>query len=165
MSNTTYSFTPSGSDPDGDPLSYSISNLPEWATFDDATGKLTGSPQEQHVGAYTDIAITVTDGQDSTGLAPFDIEVVATATGSLALAWTPPTESADGSGLDDLGSYRIRWGTQSGDHPNLVSVNNPGITSFVIAGLAPGTYYLTISAVDSSGNESLPSNEASGNVQ
>jgi len=159
-----YSFRPASSDPDGDPVTFAIVNMPSWATFDETTGQLIGMPSTQHIGTYPDISISASDGQASAELLIFDIEVVATAAGSLSLAWTPPTQSADGSSLSDLASYRIRWGTQTGDHPNLQEVNNPGIASTVIDGLAPGSYYFTVSAVDTSNNESQASNEASGTV-
>ena len=56
-----YSFTPSGSDPDGDQLTYSVLNLPFWATFNSATGRLSGMPNKGDEGTYTNIAITVSD--------------------------------------------------------------------------------------------------------
>jgi hypothetical protein len=56
----------------------------------------------------------------------------------------------------------VRWGTQTGDHPNLLEITNPGVASFVVDGLAPGSYFFVISAVDASDNESQASNEASG---
>jgi hypothetical protein len=40
-----YRFRPSASDPDGDTLSFSISNRPAWAAFDSATGELSGTPK------------------------------------------------------------------------------------------------------------------------
>jgi len=165
MLDLIYSFTPGSGDPDGNMLSYSVSNMPAWASFDTATGKLTGTPSMQHVGIHGDIAISVSDGQATTDLPTFSIEVIAGATGSLALSWAPPTQSADGSPLDDLAGYRIRWGTQTGDHPNLLELNNPGISSYVIDNLAPGNYFLLVFAVDTSNNESGASNEADGTVQ
>lgn len=159
-----YSFTPTASDPDGDTLTFTIDNMPAWANFDATSGTLNGTPTVQHIGTYTDVRISATDGQDSGDLAPFDIDVVATATGSLSLSWTPPTLNADGSSLDDLAGYRIRWGTQTGNLPNLQEVDNPGISRFVIDELAAGDYFFTVSAVDTSDNESVPSNEATGTV-
>ena len=41
----TYSFTPAGFDPDGDLLLYTIQNRPVWATFNAASGRLSGTPQ------------------------------------------------------------------------------------------------------------------------
>jgi len=43
-------------------------------------------------------------------------------------------------------------------------VNNPGIASYVIDSLLPGTYYFVVTATDTSGNESVYSNEASKSI-
>lgn len=159
-----YSFTPSASDPDGDSLTFGVTNLPTWASFDPDTGNLRGVPSTQHVGMHAGIVIDVSDGQETVSLAAFDINVVATASGSLSLSWTPPTTSADGSVLDDLDGYRVRWGTQSGDLPNIVDVGNASVSRVVVDELAAGNYFFSVSATDVAGNESLPSNEASGRV-
>jgi hypothetical protein len=46
----TYAFTPIASDPDGDPISFSIRNKPAWADFAPATGRITGTPRAADVG-------------------------------------------------------------------------------------------------------------------
>ncbi len=160
-----YSFTPTSSDPNGDVLTFTITNMPSWASFDATSGALSGTPSVQHLGTYANILISVSDGQDSVELPAFDIEVVPTGSGSLSITWSPPTESADGSSLNDLAGYRIHWGTQSGSHPNVLEVNNPSLSRYVIDGLVSGNYFFIISAVDTSSNESKASNEASGAVQ
>ena len=71
----TYTFTPAASDPDGDSLSFDIANQPSWASFDVATGSLTGTPTSADVGTYSDIAISVSDGIASTSLPAFSINV------------------------------------------------------------------------------------------
>lgn len=159
-----YSFIPSVSDPEGDPLTFTITNMPSWAIFDGATGELAGVPLAQHIGLYTGVTISVSDGKDSVALPAFDIQVVQMGAGSISLSWMPPTRSADGSELNDLAGYRIRWGTQTGNHPNLNEVNNAGVAIFVLDGLTPGNYFFTVSAIDTSNNESQASNEASGIV-
>lgn len=70
-----YSFVPTASDPDGDSLAFEITNRPNWATFDPLTGALTGTPSVSQAGIYGGIVITVTDGQASTSLPPFNITV------------------------------------------------------------------------------------------
>ncbi|WP_231101494.1 tandem-95 repeat protein [Pseudoalteromonas luteoviolacea] len=70
-----YSFTPAASDIDGDELTFSIVNMPTWAQFDSATGKLSGIPDNTHVGSYNNIEITVSDGQQSASLSAFSITV------------------------------------------------------------------------------------------
>ena len=71
----SYTFTPTASDDNGDSLTFSITNKPDWATFDTSTGTLSGTPNV--ITNYTGIEISVSDGQLSTQLAAFDIEVQA----------------------------------------------------------------------------------------
>ena len=107
-----YSFTPRGDDADGDTLEYAITNMPSWASFDETTGALTGTPASTDVANYENIVISVTDNIITTpvALTPFAIAVTATATTN-----TPPTADAgpnqrvskgtevtlDGTGSDD----------------------------------------------------------------
>ncbi len=70
-----YSFIPLASDPDGDNLTFSISNKPSWANFDTNTGQLFGSPNNSNVGTYSNIVISVSDGIVSSSLASFSISV------------------------------------------------------------------------------------------
>src|SRR5262245_40142137 len=46
---TTYVFTPTASDPNGDALTFSATNLPSWATINSASGMVTGTPTEANV--------------------------------------------------------------------------------------------------------------------
>ncbi|WP_107352583.1 Ig-like domain-containing protein [Shewanella algae] len=72
-----YSFIPTATDPDQDPLTFSISNKPAWASFNTANGELSGTPLREHVGVSDNIIIRVSDGALSTDLAPFSVEVKA----------------------------------------------------------------------------------------
>ena len=72
-----YSFIPTATDPDQDPLTFSISNKPAWASFNTASGELSGTPLQEHVGVSNNIIIRVSDGALSTDLAPFSVEVKA----------------------------------------------------------------------------------------
>ncbi|MFY8297651.1 tandem-95 repeat protein [Pseudoalteromonas sp. SS15] len=73
-----YSFTPTASDVDNDSLTFSVTNLPSWAEFDTQTGKLSGTPTDEHVGTTSNITISVNDGTDSASLTAFSLEVVNT---------------------------------------------------------------------------------------
>lgn len=70
-----YSFVPSANDSDGNTLSFSATNLPVWASFDSATGALTGTPTSEHAGDYSGIVISVSDGEASASLPAFTITV------------------------------------------------------------------------------------------
>ena len=72
---SAYSFTPTAADPDGDALTFSISNKPSWATFDTTTGTLSGTPGNDDVGASGGITITVSDSVLTTNLPTFSITV------------------------------------------------------------------------------------------
>ena len=162
---TAYSFQPTASDPDGDPLTFSIANRPSWATFSTTTGRLQGTPTASNVGAFNNIVISVSDGKTTTSRAAFNVTVLAVASGSATLSWTPPTTNTNGSPLTNLAGYRVHWGTAAGSYTNSVTLNNPGLTSYVVENLAPGTYYFVVSARNSSGVESAMSNSGSKTIQ
>lgn len=158
---TQYTFQPTASDANGDPLTFSIVNRPVWASFSSSTGRLQGTPTAANVGTTGGIVITVTDGIASTSLAAFDITVQSAATGSAVLSWLPPTRNTDGSPLTNLAGYRVYWGTSPGSYPNQVTLNNPGLTTYVVDNLVSGTYYFAVTAFNSTGAESQLSNSAS----
>ncbi len=162
--NDAYSFTPNASDPDDDPLTFSVQNKPVWAEFSSSTGALTGMPSIGDVGSYTNIGISVSDGDLSNSLPQFSVDVIQNADGSITLSWTAPTENEDGTALTDLAAYKFYYGTSSGSYPNRVRVDNPGITTFVIENLVPTTYYIVATAINDAGVESRFSNEATKQV-
>jgi hypothetical protein len=155
-----YAFQPSATDPDNNTLTFSISGKPAWATFSTTTGLLSGTPGAADVGTTSNIVIAVSDGTVQTALAAFSVTVVAVATGSATLSWTPPTQNTDGSALT-LGGYTIYWGTNQNNLSNSVTVNNPGLATYVVTSLTPATWYFAVSARNQSGVESNRSNVAS----
>jgi hypothetical protein len=122
---------------------------------------LQGTPTAAHVGTYSNIVIRASDGSASTALPAFSVTVAAVATGSATLSWTPPTTNTNGSPLTNLSGYRVHWGTTAGAYPNRVTLNNPGLTSYVVGNLVPGTYYFAVTALNSAGAESPFSNAGS----
>lgn len=165
LANNDYTFTPQASDSDGDSLSFSVGGLPSWASFDDANGRLYGTPGDGDVGNYSGITITVSDGEDSASLGPFAISVDAVTLGSATLSWTPPTQNTDGTPLTDLSGYRIYWGTSPGSYPNSVTIDQAGVTTYVVENLVPGTYEFVSTAINADGVESDYSNPATKTVE
>lgn len=153
--NESYSFTPTASDPDGDALTFSVSGLPGWATFNNSTGRISGTPSAGDVGTYSGISISVSDGSLSATLPSFSITVQAISLGSVTLNWTAPTENDDGSPLTDLAGYKVYWGTSSGNYSNSVTINNPSVTTYIVENLSPGTYEFVATSLNSSGVESI----------
>jgi len=160
-----YEFQPVASDPDGDAIVFEVVNKPSWANFDRATGRLFGTPSSSATGTFPGISIVASDGVAESVLGPFDITVTSTAaSGSATLAWQPPTENVDGTPLTNLAGYVIRYGTTADALDQVLRVPNPGITSSVVEGLTPATWYFSLSAYNSAGVESAPSSVASKNV-
>jgi hypothetical protein len=161
IQSTAYAFQPTAADANGDPLTFSIVNKPAWATFTTSTGRLQGTPGAANVGTTSGIVITVTDGKASTSLPAFNIAVQAITNGSATLSWQPPTQNTDGSPLTNLAGFKVYWGTSQGTYPNAVTLNNPGLATYVVENLAPGTYFFVMTAVSATGTESAQSSTAS----
>jgi Putative Ig domain len=163
--NQAYAFQPTAVDPDGDTVTFNISNKPAWASFDTKTGRLAGTPSSSSTGQFSGITIVASDGTNTSQLGPFAISVTSAATtGSATLSWQPPTENADGSPLTNLAGYVIRYGNRSDALSVELRISNPGITTAMIENLAPATWYFTVSAYTSTGVESMPSTVGSKTV-
>ena len=163
VANQPYWFRPVASTTSGTALLFGIANQPRWSNFNPATGEVTGTPSSSDVGVYRGVTVTVTAGTQMRALS-FDVEVVQVGTNSVMVSWLAPTENEDGTPLVNLAGYRIRFGQQSGNYTSTINVDNPGLATYVISGLAAGTYYLVLSAVNTSGGESSYSNEAQVNL-
>ncbi|MDE2262729.1 MAG: fibronectin type III domain-containing protein [Gammaproteobacteria bacterium] len=87
-----------------------------------------------------------------------------TASTGVTINWQPPTENTDGSALTNLAGYDIHYGTKSGNYTQTVSVSNPGVATYVVDNLSPGTYYFAVAAVNASGTESSLSSEVTATV-
>ncbi len=151
-----YTFTPATNPAASGVLEFSVTGKPAWATFNPTTGELTGTPGAADVGVSKNVSISVSDGTTTSVLATWDIEVVAAgaANGAVTVSWTAPIRNADGTPLTDLAGFRIYWGTHEGDYPNSVTIDNPGVTTYVVDQLLPATYYFVVRAVNKDGVES-----------
>jgi hypothetical protein len=74
----------------------------------------------------------------------------------IKLAWDPNPEP-------DVAGYQIYYGTASRNYGHSIDVGN--VTAYALLGLTQGvTYYIALTAYDSSNNESAFSNEVSGRI-
>jgi hypothetical protein len=99
------------------------------------------------------------------------VRAPAATAGVLDARWTAPTTNSDGSRLTDLASYRVYYGTQAAPCPGPSRAQVASPTSspsanttvrFRLTGLTTGTRYsVSVTAVDSAGNESPCSSVAS----
>lgn len=165
VAGTIFIFTPTVQNPDDVELTFSATNLPSWASINRFSGMIRGAPSSGDVGTYSGIQITVSGGGTSDTSRSFTVEVVDAAVGSATLSWEPPTQQTDGSPLNDLAGYRIYYGQSQNNLNQIVTVNNPGITTYVVENLTPATWYFAATAYDADGMESSFSNSASKTIQ
>lgn len=156
-----YTFTPQVTGSSGT-VTFSVQNVPAWATFNPSTGALSGTPQAANVGTFSNIVISARDSQVSSSLPAFSISVAQANSGSgnVSLSWTAPTSNTDGTPLTDLAGYKIYYGTTSTALNNVVTVTG-GVTNYVIEGLTAGTWYFAIRSYTTVGTESPLSNVVS----
>lgn len=160
-----YAFLPKASDPEGDPLLFSITGKPSWATFTPSSGLLSGIPPAGSAGTYSNIAIWVSDGQSVHGLPAFNITVSVATNRPPTISGTPATSTQTGQlysfkptaadpdgqtlrfsilGLPTWATFNTTTGvlsgtpasTQAGTYSNLIISVNDGSLS---ASLAPFT--------------------------
>jgi hypothetical protein len=157
MAGVQYSFTPTAT---GSSLVYSVKNLPAWATFDSATGRIQGTPGATDVGSYGNIEVSVSDGKSVAALPAFSINVTVavsqTGTGTAVLSWTPPQQNTDGTSLTDLVGYRISWGMDPNNLTRSMDLPWGGYLWMQATDLAVGTWYFSIRAYNAAGVESPP---------
>lgn len=126
---SAYDFRPTASDADSDTLVYSIVNKPTWAAFSTSTGRLSGTPASRHVGSYTGIRISVSDGEVSTSLPTFGITVNAvptTANRAPTISGTPTTAVTAGSAY----AFQPAAGDADGDTLVFSIANKPAWATF-----------------------------------
>ena len=114
---SSYSFMPAAADPDGDNLSFAITNMPYWASFDEVTGELSGSPMVGNIGDYAQIMISVSDGKAAAQLAPFALMVTPQQLGQAnfsALGDTFPTDD----GYQSVGTLVMNTGEREQQFDN-----------------------------------------------
>jgi Putative Ig domain len=160
---TAYSFQPTVSGTTA-AVTFSITGQPAWASFNTATGALTGTPTAGEVGTTGSITINASDGSSSASLSPFTIQVKASVagspTGAATLSWAAPTQNTDGSPITGLAGYHIYYGIDQSAPSQTVDITGAAATSYVVQGLAPGTYFFTVVAYNLSGVDSTYSNVA-----
>ncbi len=94
-------------------------------------------------------------------VAPIDLDIAAESSiGSATLSWQAPTLNENGTALTNLAGYKIYFGEASGNYPNTIEIDNPSVTTYVVDGLAAGTYYFVATAYNTDGVESAFSGEA-----
>jgi hypothetical protein len=127
---TAYNFQPSASDADGQGLGFSIANKPSWATFDTSTGALKGTPTASHVGAQSNIVISVSDGTAQASLASFSITVQAAGSAPGASAPTISGQAATAVKAGSAYSFQPSASDPNGDKLTFSVTGKPTWANF-----------------------------------
>lgn len=159
-----FSFTPTASDADQDNLSFSITGQPAWATFDATSGTLSGTPDNDDVGDYANIIISVTDGQQTATLSSFTLTVrnvndapIITGTPSLSVrqdetySFTPQASDEDSTELTFSISGQPQWASfdsASGSLSGTPSREDIGVYSSVTIGVSDGALSASLESFD-----------------
>jgi hypothetical protein len=151
-----YEIQPKVSDPDNDRLTFSAENLPPWASINEVSGKIIGTPRTSDIGEHADIVITVADAGHRVATKAFSINVIGAGEGVARLQWRRPFSKVDGSNLDDLAGYRIAYGRDPEELDHSVFITDPSQTSFEFATLDSGVWYFAVIAVNVNGLEGPP---------
>jgi hypothetical protein len=159
-----YYFRPWIAGSDKANANFSIHNKPYWASFDPSTGTLSGKVYPAEAGKYANITISASSATSSTRMPSFSIVVTSAGTspppatgagnGSATVSWMPPTTNTNGTVLTNLAGYQIKYGTNSGALSQTIQLANPGLTTYVVSNLSPGTYYFGTLAYTSTGAQS-----------
>lgn len=166
-----YIFSPNASDPDDDNLNFTVTNLPNWARFNSTSGILSGTPSEEDTGLYEGIVISVTDNNETSSLAPLNLLVEASeptnTTGSVYLAWVPPSTRTDGSSLDmsEIAGYKVYMGATQDTLEQVMDFADSTTQNCVLDDIENGDYYFAVTTYDNDGNESGFSNIAMKSTQ
>jgi hypothetical protein len=92
-----YRFRPTASDADGNTLTFSIANKPDWASFSSRTGEIVGTPFSNHTRTYSGIVISVRDGTSTVSLPAYSLVVRANSNRSPTISGTPATTARVGT--------------------------------------------------------------------
>jgi hypothetical protein len=86
------------------------------------------------------------------------IECSTPADSTARLSWTPPTQNTDGTTLTNLAGYRAVYGRAPQELTQTAEIANPDVSTYVLEGLTPGTWYFAVKAYTTQGVESAISN-------
>jgi len=78
--------------------------------------------------------------------------------GSTALSWVAPVDTETNEPLERLAGYNIHCWGDAGRYTNVIHIEDPSVTKYVIDGLSPGRYQCAVSAFTEEGIESALSN-------
>jgi YVTN family beta-propeller protein len=148
----TYRFTPTANDADGDSLSFSITNKPDWAEFDPNTGILSGTPDAE---GTTNIEISVSDEMAATTVLTFDLTVI-----NVSYPHILDTIPINGNSIAvNYLTNQIYMAYEKGNIVTVIDGYNPNLKTTIVVGNNP-----TAMAINQNTNKIYVVNSSSDNV-
>jgi hypothetical protein len=160
------SFTVSASDPDGDTLTYTVSNLPSGATFQPATRTFSWTPGDIQSGTYTSVHFQVGDGlmidsedititvSDRATTAPSVPSLLSPANGAVTTDHTPYLDWSTVTSNSSV-RYTVQVDNNADFSSPVVNKTRLSGSSYTLTKkLAHGTYYWRVRAMDADGDTS-----------
>jgi hypothetical protein len=99
----------------------------------------------------------IDEGDSGSSSSGFDAE--RTGNGTALVSWASPTDNTDNSTLTDLAGFKIYYGTFPGEYDQTITINNPGLSSYLVENLASADWFFVMTAFNTSGIESAYSAE------
>jgi hypothetical protein len=150
----------------GGSLSWNVSDNANWLSLNPTSGSSTPGPVTASVntsglvaGTYNAaITVTASGATNTPQTVLVSLVVTAPSTSAATLTWNASTSS-------DVAGYKVYRATTSGAYGAPVATLQVNATSYIATGLQSGTtYFFVVTAFDTSGNESLHSNEVSKSI-
>jgi len=146
-------------------LDWSSTDVTSCTASGDWSGNKAATGSETINASTIDSQFTLTcSGAGGTVNDTINVTVVLNNNGTALLSWTPPTENTDGSSLTDLAGYKIRYGASPGSYSDTITINNSGLTSYLVENLASADWHFVMTSFNSAGIESSYSIEVSKTV-
>ena len=143
-------------------LSWTSNNVTSCTASGDWSGTMPTSGSQTINALITNSNFTLTcSGANGSASDLVNVTVVLSNNGTALLSWVPPTENTDGSTLTDLAGYKVYYGTSSGSYGAPITINDPGLSSYMVENLGISDWFFVITAFNSSGIESSYSTETS----
>jgi hypothetical protein len=79
--------------------------------------------------------------------------------GTALLSWNSPTRNTDDSVITDLAGFKIYYGMFPGNYDKTITINNAGLSSYLVENLAVSDWCFVMTAFNSYGIESVYSAE------
>ena len=157
----SFSASPSSVNANGTTtLSWTGTNVTSCTASGDWSGNMAAAGSEVKSAMITDSQFTLNcSGPGGSVNKTVNVIVLQSSNGTALLSWTPPIQNTDGSLLKDLAGYTIRYGTSPGNYSETITLNNPGLSSYLVENLFSADWFFVMTSINSSGIESGNSRE------